>query len=150
VAVGLAQRRFGRGQNLTPTEAREKLAVPVLYILLKLAVPIYRNTNRAAWSALVDIRPVPGFSGGDVLPSVTVPGFPVTVNGRQWDRAVRPVLEDPRWDPSKPNSGFLLLLKGNAPELARIVGETLALRFHEAGYGPLPPPASGSNSGGTD
>lgn len=137
MGVGLARRRFGVGQNLTPTEARDKLAVPVLFILLRLAVPIYRGTSRAAWSSLVDIRPLPGFTP-NILPAVTVPGFPVTVNGRQWERAVRPVLEDPRWDPSTPNEGFLLLWEGNAPELARIIGEALALSFHEAGYGPLP------------
>lgn len=148
MAVGLAQRRFGRGQNLTPTEARDKLAVPVLYILLGMAVPIFRGTNRAGWSALVDIRPC--VSVPEYLRSVTVPGFPVTVNGRQWERAVRPVLEDPRWDPGKPSSGFLLLLRGNAQELSRIIGEELALSFHEAGYGPLPPTAQGSNSGGGD
>jgi len=138
MAVGLAQRRFGRGQNLTPAEAREKLAVPVLYILLGLAVPIFRETNRAAWSALVDIRPTVGVPS--YLPGVSVPGFPVTVNGKQWDKAVRLVLEDPRWRGLNPNTGLLFLLRGNASELARVLGEELALRFHQAGYGPLPPP----------
>lgn len=145
---GLAQRREGRGQNLTPTQARDLLAVPILYCLLGLAVPIFRNTNRAGWSALVDIRPTVGVP--EYLRTVTVPGFPVTVNGRQWERAVRPVLEDPRWDPRKPREGFLLLLRGSAPQLAFVIGEALALSFHEAGYGPLPPTAAGSNSGGTD
>jgi hypothetical protein len=132
---GIAQRRFGRGMNLTPTEARDKLAVPVLYILLGIAVPIYRGTNRGSSSTLVDIRPTVGVP--EYLTSVTVPGFPVTVNGVQWDKAVYPVLIDPRWNPAnKPN--FLLLLKGNAPELVKIIGTELALKFHQAGYGPLP------------
>jgi len=116
----------GLGANLTPVQARIQLAGPVLMILQGGAIPVFPQTSMAAPSREVRILLLPGRRGsgpsGDIYPRI--------VGGRQWDRAVVPVLEDPRW------TGFSFRML--PPETQRsLVGEALAQSFHAQGYGPL-------------
>lgn len=115
----------GLGANLTPAQARVQLSGPVLLILQGGAVPIFPQTSLAAPSREVRIVLLPGRrmqASADVYPKI--------VGGKQWDVAVAPVLEDPRWQ--SPAFKFL------PPEVQRaMVGEALALSFHAQGYGPL-------------
>ncbi len=117
--------RNGQGANLTPVQARQQLSEPVLEILRGSAIPVFPHTSLAAPSEVVRIQLLPGnLQGrGSVL-------YPFFVGGKQWDVAVVPVLEDPRWI----SEAFRLL----PMELQRnLVGEALALSFHNQGYGPL-------------
>lgn len=128
--------RFGqRGGNLTPTQAKNMLALPVYAVLSQQAVPIYPGTSLAAPSGLVGIFGLPGFSCR-VIPGGRVLQLPVWVNDRQWERAVVPVLQDPRWH--RPNPVIDGLASNNLELLVETLGEALAQSFHEAGYGPLP------------
>lgn len=123
------------GGNLTPKQARDVLAIPVYAVLTGQATPIFPTTNLASWSGLVGIFRKPGFSCR-VLPGGKTAFFPTWVNGRQWERAVVPVLLDPRWNASNPL--FQQVSITNLDELVRLIGEALAQSFHDAGYGPLP------------
>jgi hypothetical protein len=63
-------------------------------------------------------------------------GFPTSFNWKQWQTAVVPVLLDPRFDPDKPV--IKEMVDRNPREYANLLGQALAVSFHEAGYGPLP------------
>lgn len=116
----------GQGANLTPGQARVQLAGPVLLILQGGAVPVFPQTSIAAPSREVRILQLPGRRARVVSADI----YPVIVGGKQWDVAVAPVLEDPRW--VSPAFRFL------PPEVQRsVVGEALAMSFHQQGYGPL-------------
>jgi hypothetical protein len=125
------------GGNLTPTQARDILTVPVYAMLSGMAVPIFPGTDVAGPSSLVGIFRKPGF-GCRGLAGGRVGAFPCWVNDRQWERAVVPVLEDPRW--SATNLLFQQLNSTNLDLLTRLIGDALARSFHLAGYGPLPTP----------
>lgn len=124
--------RSGLGANLTPLEAKENLAIPVVYILLGKALPIFPGTSRASQSRLVRIQPK---IRQDQYLSGFVAGFPVIVNWRQWQLGVVPVLKDPRWDVSQPINR--VFLQTDLAKFVDLVGEALKLSFHEAGFGPL-------------
>lgn len=121
------------GGNLTPKEAKVILAVPVYALLSGMAVPIFPGTDVAGPSSLVGIFRKPGFGCRGILGQVGV--FPCWVNDRQWERAVVPVLVDPRW--SAESLLFQQLSSTNSNLLVRMIGEALAASFHAAGYGPL-------------
>lgn len=119
--------RMGLGANLTPSEAREKLAVPVLHVLLGLATPLFEQTGVTRPSGLVSIRPT-----GPGAHQTGYPEFPgvETLNAKQWQKAVVPVLVDPRWDVTTP------INRSRQPaELVRLLGLALEGSFQAAGYG---------------
>lgn len=128
-------RQGGKGGNYTPKQARDLLSAPVYAVLAQQAVPIFPGTSLAAPSGLVGIFRLPGTHCRHQPNGVTVV-LPVWLNGRQWERAVVPVLRDPRWS----NQGLIFqwVQNNNLPLLIGFIGEALALSFHEAGYGPLP------------
>lgn len=126
-----------RGGNLTPAQARSTLAVPVYAILQGQAMPVFPGTSLAAPSGLVGIFKTPGGSCR-ILPKGEIAGFPVWLNDRQWERAVVPVLLDPRFQSS--NVNFQVTASTNLSSVIGMIGEALAVSFHEAGYGPLPDP----------
>lgn len=136
---GMVDKRRARqgsvGGNLTPAEAKKKLALPVYAVLAGQAVPIFPGTSLAAPSGLVGIFQKPGYSCR-VLPGGKGMTLPVWVNDRQWERAVVPVLTDPRWSGSSTINQFLI--STNFTLLVEAIGDALAQSFHEAGYGPLP------------
>lgn len=115
------------GGNWTPSEAKSILAIPVYGILTGRAVPVFPGSSVANPSGIVGIYRTPG-QGAPLDP---VGGFPVWVNGQQWERAVVPVLLDSRW------RSLRSLLLSSVTENVRLIGETLALSFHQAGYGPI-------------
>ena len=119
--------------NLTPAEAKVKLALPVLALLRGDAVPVFPGTSLAGPSGKVGIFRKPG-SNCRGLPSQKVLTLPVWLNDRQWERAVLPVLQSSQWN----SAGFQSLFNLNGAEAVRQLGEALALSFHQAGYGPLP------------
>jgi len=123
------------GGNLTPKQAKTVLAAPVYAILSGRAVPIFPGTNLASSSGLVGIFRKPGNHWRAISGRVAA-GYPVWVNGRQWNRAVVPVLTDPRW--STANPVFAQTASTNLNHVIDLIGEALAQSFHEAGYGPLP------------
>ena len=47
-----------------------------------------------------------------------------------------PVLKDPRFETNKPI--IKSMIDRNPREYAALIGQALAVSFHEAGYGPLP------------
>ena len=116
----------GLGANLTPQQAKEQLAGPVLLILQEGAVPVFPQTSLASPSREVWVLRVPGKRSQGISSDI----YPKIVGGKQWDTAVCPVLEDPRWQ--SPTFRFL------SPAVQRsLVGEALAQSFHAQGYGPL-------------
>ena len=116
----------GQGANLTPAQARVQLAGPVLLILQGGAVPVFPQTSIAAPSREVRILQLPGRRNRSASANI----YPQIVGGRQWEKAVVPVLEDPRW--------VALSFRFLSPKIQRsLVGEALAQSFHAQGYGPL-------------
>ena len=122
------------GGNLTPKQARDILAIPVYALLSGQATSIFPGSSISAPSGLVGIFRKPG--GSRSYPGGKTAVFPCWVNGPQWERAVVPVLIDPRWASS--NLLFQQLASNNLSYLVNLIGEALAQSFHDAGYGPLP------------
>jgi len=84
--------RTGRGALRTPEEIRRDLTLPVYYILLGRAQPVFSNSSTPAPSyvvTIVRVRP-----DRDERNEVK---FPVFVNYRQWNDIIVPILQDPRW-----------------------------------------------------
>jgi len=125
-----------KGGNFTPEQARRLLALPVFAILRGDAVPIFPGTSLAAPSGLVGVFRKPGTTCA-TIPVGRGLVLPVWLNDRQWERAVVPVLIDPRFQGS--NLMFQATASNNLSYLVQAIGNELALSFHEAGYGPLPP-----------
>lgn len=131
------KRRAGpgrKGGNLTPAEAKAKLAVPVMALLTEQATLVGPTANLASPSGLVGIFPATRGCARIANGRVTV--YPVWVNGRQWERAVVPVLTDPRWDSTQ--AVWQATAATNLTSLVDMIGNALAQSFHDAGYGPLP------------
>jgi len=122
------------GGNLTPNEAKRMLTLPVYAILTGQAHPEYTGSNVASPSKLVVIR---ANSGGARTkdPFGKGLGLPCSVNGKQWNTAVRPVLEDPRWNAS--NAIFTAVATSNWSYFLESLGNALAQSFSDAGYGPV-------------
>ena len=127
-------RQGSKGGNLTPAQAKKFLAMPVYAVLRGQAVPIFPGTSLAAPSGLVGIFLKPGGSCRILVGRAT--SFPVWLNDRQWERAVVPVLEDPRWSTNNPI--FVQTASINVNSIIDMIGDELAASFHAAGYGPLP------------
>ena len=126
-------RQGGRGGNYTPQQAKDVLAIPVYAVIIGSAHPTFPTSNLASPSGLVAIVRNSGQC------ALTVGGkgltLPCWINGRQWHRAVLPVLQDERWNPNNPAFKFMALT--NVTVLVNAIGEALAQSFHEAGYGPI-------------
>lgn len=129
-------RQGSLGGNYTPAQARKILALPVYALLRGNAVPIFPGTSLAAQSGLVGIFRTPGNSCR-TLPNGVTMVLPVWVNDKQWETAVVPVLLDPRW--SDTNLLFQTMASNNLNLVVQSIGNALAVSFHDAGYGPLPP-----------
>lgn len=128
-------RQGSKGGNFTPAQARNLLALPVFAVMRGQAVPIFPGTSLAGPSGLVGIFRLPGNSCRQ-LPVGKGLVLPVWLNDRQWERAVVPVLQDPRFQGS--NLMFQATASNNLTYLVEAIGNELALSFHAAGYGPLP------------
>jgi hypothetical protein len=120
-----------KGGNLTPEEAGRRLAVPILAVIQKKAQVEFVGTNLAGYSKLVRIASTQSSCVYD--PGIRA-GYPVYVNGTQWERAIVPVLSDERFS----GSGFGLLLNLNEQAAVDVIAQALIQSFHEAGYGPIP------------
>jgi hypothetical protein len=101
--------------------------------------------GRMSTTLLTDALELPGKVGPAILSRTYITGmannslacgFPTSFNWKQWQTAVVPVLLDPRFDPDKPV--IKEMVDRNPREYAELLGEALAVSFHEAGYGPLP------------
>jgi hypothetical protein len=125
----------GSGANLTPKEAKDALALPVYAVLAGQAQAVFPTSNLASDSSLVGIFAHAGVSCR-VSPNGKTITLPIWVNGRQWRRAVLPVLQDPRWNNALPV--WQATAATNLTTLVDMLGNALAESFHEAGYGPLP------------
>jgi len=126
--------RYGAvGGNLTPKQAKEKLTLPLYAVITGQAHPTYPTGNLASPSALVSI--VPNDGGCARTPDGRGTGLPCHVNGKQWQTAVVPVLQNPLWDPS--NLGFHALAGSNWTNLLTVLGNAIAQSFSDAGYGPV-------------
>lgn len=123
------------GGNYTPAQAQKLLALPVYAVLSEQAVPIFPGTSLAARSGLVGIFRLPGLNCRSVGRGMTLV-LPVWINGTQWERAVVPVLVDPRWAATNPI--FQAVQNSNQSSLVAMIGAALARSFHESGYGPMP------------
>lgn len=119
----------GNTRLLTPDEAKAVLAIPCLRILVGDAQPVFPTRNRGNWSPLVCIFPIRLSTSGPVTT------YPVVVDGRQWERAVVPVLLDPQWQVS--NSVIRTALTGGQQQwLLDAFGNAIRASFQAAGYGP--------------
>jgi hypothetical protein len=119
------------GGNLTPLEAKRKLAQPLHAVLTGRATLQAPGANITSPSGLIGIFPLPG--GCANTPNARGYSLPVWVNDRQWERAVVPVLTDPRWQPNA-----AIYSTNNQSLIVDTLGNALAQSFHDAGYGPLP------------
>ena len=124
-----------KGGNLTPEEAKRKLAIPVYAMLVGDAVPIFPGTSLAAPSALVGIFIKPGKKCRGLSKGATAI-FPVWINDKQYETAVVPVLVDSQ--DNAQSAVFQALSSSNLSYLIEALGNALAQSFHDAGYGPLP------------
>lgn len=124
-----------RGGNYTPAQAKKLLAKPVYAVLNRHATPIFPGTSLAGPSGIVGIFRLPGRQGRG-LSGIGGVALPVWINERQWERAVVPVLTDPRWAPA--NLTMKSIQVHDLSLLVGMIGDSLALSFHKAGYGPLP------------
>jgi len=87
----LSAYRFGRAPLRTTEELQRVLPVPVYLWVSGMAGLVYPSTTRANPSAMV------GFVATRTLPSWAGQGsLPLYVNGRQWEKAVVPLLQDGR------------------------------------------------------
>jgi hypothetical protein len=57
------------------------------------------------------------------------------VNGKQWNTAVRPVLEDPMWSSTNPIVSAVSTY--NWTYFLNALGDAIAQSFSDAGYGPI-------------
>ena len=87
----LSAYRFGLAPLRTTRELQQVLPVPVYLWVSGMAGLVYPSTTRANPSAMV------GFVATRTLPSWVGQGsLPLYVNGRQWEKAVVPLLKDKR------------------------------------------------------
>lgn len=126
--------RSGRAPNLTPEEAEVSLAAPVAHVLWHTAYVEFPGSDNAAPSRTVWIRKMAGrpyLRDGDRYK------MPIAVNYRQYERAVKPVLTDERWQKDK-NLNLALLRRppNGVDEFIALIGKALKQSFIEAGYGP--------------
>ena len=88
--------RRGRGRILTADELREVLTIPVFYILLKQAQAAFPETATPHPSSFIQIILV-----GNRVEYPHRSRFPVTVNWRQWQTIVAPILERLGYKPQR-------------------------------------------------
>ena len=108
----LSAYRFGLAPLRTTAELQRVLPVPVYLWVTGKAGIVYPNTTRANPSTavgLVATRPVPSWAGTG--------GFPVYVNGRQWQNVVVPLLQDGRLPTWKGSLGGRASSPVSVPEL---------------------------------
>ncbi len=134
----MGSRRLGAGANLTPDQAKKKLAIPCTLVLLGAARVDFGLTTVAKPARTVHIRRNSKTQG--VLESVPLVGTGlqfqvVAVNEKQWDTAVRSVLENSQFNLGSPLNQHLLNT-GNVASVVEVIGEALRLSFIDAGYGP--------------
>ena len=126
----MGDRRFGRGSNLTSSQAKELLPIPTLWVLIGLAEPIFQESTRSNRGSLVEIRQTRNH--GNLTSSYGV-FSPITLSANQWEKGVLPVLTNPLWDPSTPINRSLI--QHNINEFLRLLGIELEKSFIQAGYG---------------
>jgi hypothetical protein len=118
---------------MTPKQAKNMLALPVYALLTGKAHPEFTGGNLASPSKLVVIRANNG--GCAKSPLGKGLGLPCTLNGKQWNTAVRPILEDPLWDSANPI--FAAVSTSNWSYMLETLGNAIAQSFSDAGYGPI-------------
>lgn len=134
----MGSRRYGAGANLTPNQAKERLAIPCLLLLLDAALLDFRTSTITSPARTVYIRSstkTAGVADSILQLGVGLTMMNVAVNDKQWDTAVRPVLEDPRFNPRTPLNQHRIDV-GLVSQLVDEIGEALRLSFISAGYGP--------------
>lgn len=118
---------------MTPKQAKKALTLPVYAILTGQAHPEFTGSNLASPSKLVVIRGNTGHCAS--TPGGRGLGLPCTVNGKQWNTAVRPILEDPLWNSANPI--FSAISTSNWSYMLETLGNAIAQSFSDAGYGPV-------------
>lgn len=121
--------RLGAARLYTPEEAQDLLAAPVLFILMGKAEVHFPDSSVAAPSGFVHVS-----RKGKAFGLRYLPRFPVTVQWKQWDVAVVPVLQDPRFDVRSPLNRRAID-DGNLRDLINKIGLALKQSFEAAGYG---------------
>jgi len=118
---------------MTPKQAKMALTLPVYAILTGQAHAEFTGSNLASPSKLVVIRANSG--GCAKSPLGKGVGLPCTVNGKQWNTAVRPILQDPLWNSANPILSAVSTY--NWTYLLEALGNAIAQSFSDAGYGPV-------------
>lgn len=122
--------RLGPASILSPAQARDLLAAPVLFLLMGKAEAHFPDSSTAAPSGFVHVT-----RKGNSFGVLYLPRFPITVHWKQWNEAVVPVIQDPRFNIKSPLNRRAIA-DGNLRELIDRIGLALEQSFEAAGYGP--------------
>ena len=122
----MSDHRRGRGQLRTADELARDLAIPVYYILRGWAQAAFPYSATPAPSQFVQVILMKPLSNPQFIVA-----FPVTVNWKQWEEVVVPVLEDPTWE-TWMSSG---LYRGIAENLIDLIREGIRETGILEGYG---------------
>ena len=131
----MGSRRLGLGSNRTPEEARRELTLPVLLVLVDAARLDFGFSTVGAPAKTVFIRRSTRTT--DAVRSwrnlnYGLEGNSVAINDKQWETAVRPVLE--QYIDQRPILQAFLD-RGLVQQALDILGAALAQSFKDAGYG---------------
>ena len=119
---------YGPVRILSAEEAQETLAYPCFFILMELAEPVFPGASRAKPSVFVRVMQTKQGNPHDLLS-----GLPVSVQWKQWENCVVPVLEDARWTVRTPMMRDAFR-RGAEREWVEKIGYALKESFEDAGY----------------
>ena len=133
----MPDKRRGRhgvvGGNLTPQQAKKLLTLPLYALISGQAHAEFRGSNLASSGSMVAI--VPNNGGCSQTPAGRAFGTGIRVNGRQWERAVLPVLQSQQFIPG--SSAVTAVASSNWTYFLNALGDAVAQSFSDAGYGPV-------------
>lgn len=118
----------GPARTISAEEAQTTLAYPCFYILMERAEPVFPAASRAAPSIFVQVMQTKHGKPHDLLS-----GLPVSVQWKQWEDCVVPVLEDERWAVKTPMMRDAFK-RGAEREWVEKIGYALKESFEDAGY----------------
>jgi len=126
--------RYGAvGGNLTPQQAKKQLTLPLYAMITGQAHAEFQGSNLASPGRMVAIVPNNGNCAS--LPGARGFGSSIRVNGRQWQRAVLPVLQSQQYTPGTPT--IAAVSSANWTYFLTTLGDAIAQSFSDAGYGPV-------------
>lgn len=111
---------------LSSIEAEKELPIPCLLILMGIAQPIFTDRDRSKPSSVVMISRVKGKQ----IPIGIPVTLPYSIDWKQWNRAVIPIIEDERWRPDNP-----VMIGLDTTEYLSLLGSAIRQSFIDEGWG---------------